>query len=107
MRFSATLLMALLIAPPSYGNFFERCGGWGDSWRIYETDGLGKIQTCEDISCSYEEVEILYEIDQVRDETEIYHEEKNGGKTMCYMQLECGIWIKEMMMFECTPVREK
>ncbi len=82
----------------------------GESWRIYRTTGVGKVQLCKGIGiemCDYEPAEIPKVIDQLFGGWNIWHEAKRGDRYMCYQLLEPGIWTKELLMFECTPVQKE
>ena len=79
-----------------------------DQVQIYRTFGSGKILTCKGIgleTCSHEEITLPDLIDQAKSQlNDIRHEEKSDY-TMCYMDLEQGIWMKKKLMFRCIPVR--
>jgi hypothetical protein len=79
-----------------------------DQVQIYRTFGSGKIETCKGIGfevCSDEEITLPDLIDQAKSRLNaIWHEEKRDY-TMCYMDLEQGIWTKKLLRFRCIPVR--
>ena len=79
-----------------------------DQAQIYRTFGSGKIQTCKGIfieACGYEEVSLPALIDQAKSQLHGIWHEKKSDYTMCYMELEGGIWTKKTLMFRCIPVR--
>ena len=79
-----------------------------DQVQIYRTLGSGKIETCKGIGfevCSSEEITLPKLIDQAKSPLNGIRHEKKRDYTMCYMDLEQGIWTKKFLLFRCIPVR--
>lgn len=93
---AAIILIELVIATPV----------WGDQAIQYHTNGLGKIQVCKGIgleTCGYQEVQIPALVNTMRREWGGVYHEKKSNFTMCYLQMEQGIWTKKKLMFKCVP----
>ncbi len=103
LEYKHPLYIGVLISLLCFPNLVQ-----SDQVQIYRTFGSGKIRTCKGIGfevCSYEEITLPDLIDQAKSPLNGIRHEKKSDYTMCYMDLEEGIWTKKLLMFRCIPVR--